>query len=90
MTHDPYLRPANIDVTNTYRIDRLAFGYTSLPYEAIYVTCRTTRDYGQGHEEAVGAINKNLYVDDYLNSPENTEQAIKNKRMASKGDLRKL
>ena len=36
------------DVINTYQIDRLAFGDTSSPCEAIYVNRRAAKDFGQG------------------------------------------
>ena len=79
------------DVINTYQMDRLAFGDTSSPCEAIYVTRRTAKDYGKGQEEAVRAINENLYVDDYLDSTETTEQAIMKgrqvKEILANGDL---
>ena len=79
------------DVINTYQMDRLAFGDTSSPCEAIYVTRRAAKDFGQGQEEAVRAINENLYVDDYLDSTETTEQAITKgrqvKEILANGDL---
>ena len=71
-------------------MDRLAFGDTSSPCEAIYVTRRAAKDFGQG-QEAVRAINENLYVDDYLDSTETTEQAITKgrqvKEILANGDL---
>ena len=36
------------DVINTYQMDRLAFGDTSSPCEAIYVNRRAAKDFGQG------------------------------------------
>ena len=78
-------------VIDTYQMDRLAFGDTSSPCEAIYVTRRTAKDHGKGQEEAVRAINENLYVDDYLDSTETTEQAITKgrqvKEILANGDL---
>ena len=64
------------DSVDTYQMDRLTFGDTCSPFEAIYVTRRTAEDFGNGNEEAVKAINENLYVDDYLDSTETDEQAI--------------
>ncbi len=46
----------DIDVIDTYQMDRLAFGDTSSPCEAIYVIRRTAKGYGHGQEEAVKAI----------------------------------
>lgn len=57
-------------------MDRLTFGDTCSPLEAIYVTQKTAQDFGNEREEAVRAINANLYVDDYLDSAESDEQAI--------------
>ncbi|CAB4034545.1 hypothetical protein M514_27252, partial [Paramuricea clavata] len=41
----------NSEVIDTYQMNRLAFGDTSSPCEAIYVTRRTAKDHGQGQEE---------------------------------------
>ena len=46
------------EVIDTYQMDRLAFGDTSSPCEAIYVTRRTAKDHGQGQEDAVRAIKR--------------------------------
>ncbi len=58
-------------------MNRLAFGNTSSPYEAIYITRRTAADFGTGKKEAVKAIEENPCVDDYLDSAESTEEAIR-------------
>ncbi|XP_028405773.1 uncharacterized protein LOC114528349 [Dendronephthya gigantea] len=76
---------------DTYQMNRLAFGDTSSPCEAIYITRRTAADYGMGKEEAVRAIEENLYVDDYLDSAESTREAIRRgnevKNILAEGDL---
>ena len=47
------------------------------------MTRQTAQDFGHGKEEAVKAINENLYVDDYLDSTETDEQAIERGRRVS-------
>ncbi len=41
-------------------MNRLAFGDTSSPCEAVYITRRTAADFGTGMEEAVKVIEENL------------------------------
>ena len=81
----------NSEKLDTYQMNRLAFGDTSSPCEAIYITRRTAADFGTGMEEAVKAIEENLYVDDYLDSAESTEEAIRRgtqvRDVLAEGDL---
>ncbi|XP_028411629.1 uncharacterized protein LOC114534388 [Dendronephthya gigantea] len=79
------------NVVDTYQMNRLTFGDTSSPCEAIYVTRRTATDYGSGKPEAVKAINENLYVDDYLDSAETKDEAVRKgndvKEILANGDF---
>ena len=84
-------REKDSDKVDTYQMNRLAFGDTSSPCEAIYITRRTAADFGIGKEEVVKAIEENLYVDDYLDSAESTKEAIHRgkqvKKVLAEGDL---
>jgi hypothetical protein len=84
-------REKDSDKVDTYQMNRLAFGDTSSPCEAIYITRRTAAEFGIGKEEVVKAIEENLYVDDYLDSAESTKEAIHRgkqvKNVLAEGDL---
>jgi len=58
-------------------MNRLTFGDHRSPFVAIFATRKTAADFGTGKEEAVKAINKNLFINDYLESAETEEEAIK-------------
>jgi hypothetical protein len=58
------------------RMDRLPFGATSLPVIAIQTTHRAVADAEVG-AEAVNAVKKKMYVDDYLGSARNVEEGLK-------------
>ncbi|CAB4028192.1 Hypothetical predicted protein, partial [Paramuricea clavata] len=91
--HRFLLKEKNSKVIDTYQMNRLAFGDTSSPCEVIYATRRTAKDHGQGQEDAVKAINENLYVDDYLDSAEtkkwtsNIPEVVSELRQETKPDV---
>jgi hypothetical protein len=58
------------------RMDRLPFGATCSPFIAIHTTRRAVSDAEVG-EEAVNAVKKKMYVDDYLGSARNVEERWK-------------
>ena len=62
---------------------RLSFGDCYSPFIALYATRRTAEEYGKGKPEAVYAIQKKLYMDDYLNSERNAEEAINRAKKVS-------
>ena len=74
---------AGSQVIDTYQMDRLTFGDTCSPFEAIYVTQQVAKDFGNGREDSVTAIKENLYVDGYLDSAETDEQATMRGREVS-------
>ena len=74
-----------------YKMDRLTFGDTCSPYVAIETVRRVATDHGQGEPEAVDAILKKLYMDDYLDSTPTVEEAITRaktvQRILAEGDF---
>ncbi|KAL0839890.1 hypothetical protein ABMA28_016513 [Loxostege sticticalis] len=60
-----------------YRMTSLIFGATSSPATAIYVKDRNAREAAETHPEAAEAIERNHYMDDYIQSFETEEQAVK-------------
>ena len=61
----------------TYQMNRLTFGDCCSPFVAVYTIRKVTEDYGKGKEEASEAIHARLYTDDYLDSADTIEQAVK-------------
>lgn len=59
-----------------YRMKSLIFGATSSPTTAIFVKNRNAEKYRSQYPAAVTAIVENHYMDDYLDSFKNEEQAI--------------
>jgi hypothetical protein len=57
-------------------MDRLTFGNCCSPTIAIYMTRRVADLAGQGKPEAVEAIHRKLYMDDYLDSASSREVAV--------------
>uniref|UniRef100_A0A5S6Q5Z7 Uncharacterized protein n=1 Tax=Trichuris muris TaxID=70415 RepID=A0A5S6Q5Z7_TRIMR len=74
-----------------FQMDRVTFGDTCSPFIAICTIMRTAHEFGQGREEAVRAIQNNLYMDDYLDSARTTLEAIARARdvqdILRKGDF---
>ena len=60
----------------TYQMHRLTFGDGPSPFIAISTMHRTAEDHGNEREKAIKAIKEKNYVDDYLNSFDNEEEAI--------------
>ena len=60
----------------TFQMNRLTFGDASSPIVAISTLRWTARDRGGDDARAIGAINKNFYVDDILDSTDTPEEAI--------------
>ena len=60
-------------------MDRLSFGDKCSPFVAISVVHRVADDYGQDRSltEAANAIRENFYVDDYLDSSDTTDGAVR-------------
>ncbi|CAB3991238.1 Hypothetical predicted protein [Paramuricea clavata] len=63
-------REKDSDKVDTYQMNRLAFGDTSSPCEAIYITRRTAANFGIGKEKVIKSIEENLKW--ISNSPEVT------------------
>ncbi|KAL0810972.1 hypothetical protein ABMA28_010266 [Loxostege sticticalis] len=63
-----------------FRMTSLIFGATSSPATAIYVKNKNAEDFKTEHPTAVAAINKNHYMDDYIQSFEDEETAIETSR----------
>ncbi|XP_060802199.1 uncharacterized protein LOC132902161 [Amyelois transitella] len=59
-----------------YRLKTVIFGAASSPSTAIFVKNKNAKDNGQGHQEAIKAIEKNHYMDDYLQSFWEEEHAV--------------
>ena len=57
------------------RMDRLPFGATCSPFIAIQTTRRAVADAEVG-EKAVEAVQKRMYVDDYLGSTKNADEGV--------------
>ena len=72
-------------------MNRLSFGDCCSPFIAVYATRRTAEEFGKEKPEAVYAIQKKLYMDDYLDSGRNAEEAINRARevqtILGKGDF---
>lgn len=60
-----------------YRMKSLIFGASSSPATAIYVMNRNAANFEQEHPEAVDAIRRKHYMDDYLDSYRTIEEAVK-------------
>ncbi|XP_045763680.1 uncharacterized protein LOC123866269 [Maniola jurtina] len=58
-----------------YRMTSVIFGAASSPATAIYVMNKNAKEYGKSFPEAVKAIERNHYIDDYLQSFRTTEEA---------------
>ncbi|XP_039762492.1 uncharacterized protein LOC120635541 [Pararge aegeria] len=67
-----------------YRMKSLIFGATSSPCSAIYVKNRNAQDFQEKYPEAVNAIQRCHYMDDYLQSFPTVEEA---KRTSKEVDL---
>ena len=59
-----------------YQMNRLTFGDAASPFVAMATLHRTAEDYGGGQERACRAI-KNFYMDDYLDSFDSADEAIR-------------
>ncbi|KAJ8723754.1 hypothetical protein PYW07_007734 [Mythimna separata] len=60
-----------------YRMSSIIFGAASSPATAIYVMNKNAEEFKKTHPEAVKAINRNHYMDDYLQSFASTAEAKK-------------
>ncbi|XP_023953383.2 uncharacterized protein LOC112057126 [Bicyclus anynana] len=60
-----------------YRMKSLIFGATSSPCSAIFVKNRNAEDFKEKYPEAIEAIKRCHYMDDYLQSFATTKEAIK-------------
>lgn len=60
-----------------YRMSSIIFGAASSPATAIYVMNKNAEDFKATHPEAVKAISRNHYMDDYLQSFASIEEAKK-------------
>lgn len=60
-----------------FRMSSIIFGAASSPATAIYVMNKNAEDYEKSHPEAVRAIKRNHYMDDYLQSFSSAEEAEK-------------
>ena len=60
-----------------YQMNRLTFGDAASPFVAMATLHRTAEDYGGGQERACRAIKKNFYIDDYLDSFDSADEAIR-------------
>ncbi|XP_026735912.1 uncharacterized protein LOC113499598 [Trichoplusia ni] len=60
-----------------YRMSSIIFGAASSPATAIYVMNKNAEDFKITHPEAVKAIRRNHYMDDYLQSFSSTAEAKK-------------
>lgn len=80
-----------LERVKVFQMDRVTFGDTCSPFIAISTIMRTAHEFGQGREEAVRAIQNNLYIDDYLDSARTTSEAIARARdvqdILGKGDV---
>ena len=60
-----------------YQMNRLMFGDAASPFIAMATLHRTAEDYRGGQERACRAIKKNFYMDDYLDSLDSADEAIR-------------
>ncbi|KAJ8706805.1 hypothetical protein PYW07_012883 [Mythimna separata] len=60
-----------------YRMSSIIFGAASSPATAIYVMNKNAEEFKKTHPKAVKAINRNHYMDDYLQSFASTAEAKK-------------
>lgn len=60
-----------------YRMTSVIFGAACSPSAAIYVKNRNAEDFREQHPEAVQAIERNHYMDDYLHSFQTEKEATK-------------
>ena len=58
-------------------MNRLTFGDAASPFVVMATLHRTAEDYGGGQERACRAIKKNFYMDDYLDSFDSADEAIR-------------
>ena len=83
-------RDKDMGERKTFQMNRLSFGDCCSPFIAVYAT-RTAGEFGKGKPEAVYAIQKKLYMDYYLDSGRNAEEAINRARevqaILGKGDF---
>ncbi|XP_038106476.1 uncharacterized protein LOC119766148 [Culex quinquefasciatus] len=63
-----------------YVMDRATFGSTSSPCSAQYVKNKNAREFADKFPDAVEAIVDKHYVDDYLDSTDTVDQAVKRAR----------
>ena len=72
-------------------MDRLTFGDGASPFVAMATLHRTAQDYGGTDQRAISAIRENFYIDDYLDSFDSPEEAIRVgesvKRILRRGDF---
>lgn len=61
----------------TYQMEVMIFGSICSPSCAIYVTRKNAEEYAKHFPEAAKAIHENHYMDDYLDSFLNEQQAVK-------------
>ena len=60
-----------------FQMDRLTFGDGASPFVAMATLHRTAQDYGGTDQRAISAIRENFYMDDYLDSFDSPEEAIR-------------
>ena len=60
-----------------YQMNKLTFGDAASPFIAMATLHKTAEDYGGGQERACRAIKKNFYMDDYLDSFDPADEAIR-------------
>ena len=70
-------KEAGSDHVEVLQMDRLCFGDKCSPFVAISVVHRVADDYGQDCPEAANAIRENFYGDDYLDSSDTTDGAVR-------------
>lgn len=58
------------------RMISMVFGSTCSPCSAIYVRDRNADEFAEGRNQSAYAIKNNTYIDDYLDSEDNPEEAI--------------
>ncbi|CAG9125027.1 unnamed protein product [Plutella xylostella] len=58
-----------------YRMTSVIFGESSSPCTALFIMNRNARDFADTHPEVIRAIEKNHYMDDYLQSFTSVEKA---------------
>ena len=67
-----------------YQMDRLTFGDGPFSFIAISTMHRRAEDHGNDREKAIKAMKEHFYVDDYMNSFDNEEEAIEISKQVKK------